>query len=422
MPTLIVLALLTAAIAFKIYTSYQKYRTYELVSDTLKRFGYVIGTGLLGLLAYISFPYNYPPSSSIGIVLGNTQNAPGPQLNSGVLDEIKGTLMQHRGETTDTFIQSIIAVSAVKEPYDIPLDSLKLVNIRNNSANASEDIDKNFNVIKKYLNSVAPTDDGANYLDAILEARRELSAGQNTKTTIVVIGSGLSDSGDLDFAHSDTLSGILNAKSGVVDAAVDKIADMIDSKYGMNYLDGYRVVFYGLGDTVAPQEQLRPNQKNVVSHIYSKLIQRLGGVADVENGAGVTGKSVATDYVVSTTDTGCGDVGLTFDDESVKFVANSAAFADPLAARSALRSVETIYEKGSGNITGIQVDGYIAHVNVTGETLSQARANAVKALLVDMGMPASKVTAKGKGFGPHNIPAKDRMVKITINRNSVCGE
>ena len=65
----------------------------------------------------------------------------------------------------------------------------------------------------------------------------------------------------------------------------------------------------------------------------------------------------------------------------------------------------------------IQIDGYIAHYQVF-DNLTQQRADAVKKVLMGLGIPADKINATGKGFGPYQLDTQNRMVKVTISRSS----
>ncbi|MNY82760.1 hypothetical protein D3C86_2250560 [compost metagenome] len=56
------------------------------------------------------------------------------------------------------------------------------------------------------------------------------------------------------------------------------------------------------------------------------------------------------------------------------------------------------------------------------DTLSQSRADQVKKTLVEIGIPADKINATGRGFGPFEQDAQNRMVKVTISRDGeLCG-
>lgn len=365
---------------------------------------------LIGGIIYGLTPYVPPPTDEIAIVLGNTQNTPAPTISNEISAAIEGTMLRHKGESADELADSIKVISAVKQPVVISLDAsdLKLRDIGNNSSNAKRSAGIDIKAINEKLNNLPPTDNGANYLEAILEARDNVSKGSK----IIVIGSGLSDTGDLNFSQSNILT---NEQSR------QYVLQKIKKKYGYNYLNQYSVEFYGLGDTAKPQEALSSKQKEVVREIYKDTIRSLGGDVGI-NTKTLAGDSIKTDYVVGTTDTGCGDIGLVFDDNNLKFVGNEAKFIDETAAKESLTTIKTFWDKYSDIISSIQIDGYIAHYPGFG-TLSQKRANLVKKVLINLGIPADKIKATGRGFGPYKQDAQNRMVKVTISRdNDQCEE
>ena len=403
--TLIALAVVAFSIPYfikqrKTYGSY-----FEFASQSKKTFTAISSLVLVGMIFYGLTPYVTPPTDEIAIVLGNTQNTPSPKISGDISDAIKGTMLQHKGDDVLELTDSIKVISAIKEPevVDLAASEMKLKEIGHNNSNAKRSAEINIEAIEKKLSSTPPTDNGANYLEAILKARDNVEEGSR----IIVIGSGLSDSGDLNFSKSNILTNEESRKD---------VITKVQEKYGSNYLDNYNVEFYGLGDTVVPQEALSSKHKEVVRNIYNETIRSLGGKVSIDTKT-LVGEAIKTDYVVGTTDTGCGDIGLIFDDDNLKFVGSQATFTDEAAAKESLMAIKTIWDKYSDTIQSIQVDGYIAHYPGI-DNLSQPRADLVKTVLIELGIPADKINATGKGFGPYKEDSQNRMVKITISRNS----
>ena len=126
-----------------------------------------------------------------------------------------------------------------------------------NNTRAERDARNNLKAIERHVRSLKPAQNGVDYLEAILLAKQ--NAGPDTN--IVVVGSGLSDSGDLDFAHTQLLHDE-NLRAEIVDSW--------SQKYGRAYLADRSVTFTGLGDTVPPQEPLASKQKDVVRELYPR--------------------------------------------------------------------------------------------------------------------------------------------------------
>lgn len=377
--------------------------------------GRKVSAGISALLVagigfYFLTPYVEPPSDEIAIVIGNTQNTPAPSVNAEVSELIVATMLAHKGDDSGTIADSIKFVSAVKQPTVISLKKLGVETreISNNNSNAKRDARINVEAITEKLNGLVPSDSGANYLEAIVVASRNVKPGSR----IIVVGSGLSDSGHLNFSKTNILTN--------EEARGQALGALQELYKGGNALEDYTVEFYGLGDTVAPQEALSSLQKGIVGDIYKEAIRNLGGRAIVNTRTQV-GEPVATTYEVGTTDTGCGDINLIFDDNDIKFVGDKAVFIDKAAATKALSSIKVIWDKQRDTIQSIQIDGYTAHYPGAG-VLSQDRANIVKEALVGLGITSSKITATGKGYGPYDTDAKNRTVKVNISRdNNQCG-
>lgn len=378
---------------------------FEFASTVSKVFTGIAVALVVGIGIFFSTPYSPPSSKEIAIVLGNTQNTPAPSIAGDIADLVSETMLQHKGSDTDDIADSIKFISAVKNPTVVNFRSLdiKIHDISTNSSNAKRDAKRNVEAISEKINQLTPTDNGANYVEAIVKARDNVEPGSR----IIVIGSGLSDTGDLDFSKTSLLTNE-DSRTTALDA--------IQEKYGANYLEGYTVEFYGLGDTNTPQEALSSIQKGVVRDIYKDAIRQIGGKVTMHTQT-KTGPSVETAFVVGTTDTGCGDIKLIFDDEDLKFVGDRAIFIDEALATKTLSTVQDIWNQQKDTIEAIQVDGYTAHYPGA-DSLSQDRADTVKNALVRLGVSSDRITATGKGYGPYETDAQNRTVKVNISRNN----
>lgn len=378
---------------------------FEFAAKSRKVWTGISAALLVGIGIYFFTPYVEPPSDEVAVVLGNTQNTPAPSIEGDVAKVVTATMLAHKGDDADTLVDSIKFISAVKQPKIISIDDsdIKLRKIGANKTNAERDAKNNIEAISEKLKAAKPSNGGANYLEAIIEARDNVKTGSR----IIVIGSGLSDSGYLNFSKKSILT-----NEEVREEAVAEVQE----KYGSNYLEGYTVEFYGLGDTTAPQEALSNIQKGIVRDIYQDSMRKLGAKVLVNTRTQV-GQPVETQYSVGTTDTGCGDINLIYDDEDLKFVGDQAAFVDQAAATKALSAVYDIWAKQKDTIQAIQIDGYTAHYPGA-DSLSQERADAVKAALTGLGVTADKLTATGKGFGPYETDQQNRTVKINISRDN----
>lgn len=419
----------------KAYSEWKTYLSLEFMGWPSRIFGIGAAALLIIQLAVYSQPYQPDPSDQIAIVVGNTQNSPDPAKvvsSESVKEQIESTLLLHKGESVDEWLSAITIVSAIGEPNLIELSAFAdyFKKIRTNRSNAKDDVDANLKTITNALNCLSgsggtsgidcpadiepsPSGNGANYLEAILIAKQNVNPGSN----IIVIGSGLSDSGDLNFSKSKL---IRNVDEEIRAETIDSVV----KKFGRTYLNGYNVTFIGLGYVVPPQETLDSKQRENVRNVYKEVINALGGNTQIITRT-TSGQSVMTKFTVNTTDTGCGLWVGQFDEssegsnESIRFVGGSSSFtkSGEDEALAALQQVIEIYETDREAVTSIKVDGYIA--NYPGwEKLAGERAAKVKALLVSKGVPSELISAEGKGFGPYDSDERNRMVRITVSRDN----
>lgn len=392
---------------FKKY--YDRHKSFKYVPTKTRYLAYASIALICGILLYGSREYSSPASEELAIVIGNTRNSPAPKMNAEIQDLVVRTLLINKGVEATDLQEKIKIFSATKTPYLIELDykKLGLQSIGNNPSNAKRNAQINSKIISEYIVKQKPNMNGADYFGAILEAKDNIKRGSK----IIVIGSGLSDTGDLNFSKSTILTN--------KEARDNKIRD-IKNKYTPEDLDGYTVEFYGLGNTTLPQVALGTKQKDIVRNIYSTVIKSLGGTVSIKTST-LSGDSVSTEYAVGETDTGCGTTNLIFNEnDSIKFSPETANFVNAEAANQSLSTVKNIWDQSTGAVQSINVDGYIfkAQGADPNSSLSQERADAVKNKLIALGIPGDKIISTGRGFGPYNKDPDDRMVIIKINRNN----
>lgn len=410
---LVVLAIVVVVAVVVVIRQWSLYRTLMLVSKVAP----IIATaGLLGIVGVIGLtmqPYTPPAADTIALVIGNVQNSPKVKLTDEVAGLVSDTMAQHSGDDVTTLAESIVLVEASGVPSVVDINPDDLKAIGQNSANARTQLNDNIETINQQVVNITPDSSGANYLEAIITASNNVSQG----ASIVAIGSGLSDRGDLNFAGTNILTN---------EDSRNRAVNEVIAKYGNQYLTGYNIALYGLGDTTEPQAPLSNYQKQIVRDIYKDVITGLGGRVMIGRGT-MSGAAVETNYTVNTTDTGCGNVEMTFDDDQVKFNPDKTTFVDEVAARESLQQAKDFYDQYSEQIQSIQIDGYTAHYSSRVNNLSQARADAVRQLLIDMGLPPEKLVATGRGYGPFeyndkesndDVDSKNRMIKLTIQRDA----
>ena len=276
-------------------------------------------------------------------------------------------------------------------------------------------------VIKQIRSSYATTD-GADYLEAIRNAA--LYAKDKENTLIYVVGSGLSDTGLLNFADGDLLFGHSTKEiSGAVSNTIE------DKKA----LSGLTIFWEGLGDAVAPQEQLNVDLKNKEKSIYSAVLTELG----LNHGDFIEMKTTQEnnenqDVKATVKTTSVKNETLVFDysNESSELAFNpgAATFKDKKAAESEVQKLVKKYSNSIYTIKAFQSRG-MCDLGKDSDLLN-ARSEATKQLFENVGVSIEDIRIedgeigdanecpKGEGHYPVDeaVAPKNRKVRISVMR------
>ncbi|MGY1621062.1 OmpA family protein [Geodermatophilus sp. SYSU D00965] len=298
------------------------------------------------------------PTGGVAFVVGARNNMPAVHLDGQAL------------EALDTAVedQSLVAiVVADGEPNLLGTKQLIAEGATSQARQASKE--ENRQEVIDGLTSARAEDEETDLLAAIDLAVRSIESAHGDRT-VVVIDSGLSTAGALDFREP-----------GLLDASPDTLAaDRAEAGY-LPDLEGVRVVFQGIGDTFAPQVPLeRPQRMNLVA-IWTAIIRAASDVDVVIQQTPLT-KAPANGlpWVTPVEVRGGQTCTVTLTSESVQFNADSAdlmnrdatvELLEPLAQQLAQPGVSAVLIGTTANVgdEAGQVE------------LSLSRAEAVRSLL-----------------------------------------
>ncbi|MCU7728857.1 OmpA family protein [Actinoplanes sp. KI2] len=313
---------------------------------------------------------------AITLVVGARANSPAP----GLPDEVKGLIRE--------------AAKSSKKVQVVRVDGQPTVGLTaafrtngNNSTIRERDLQSFLNQADGYVQTLKPKRPQADVLTALTVAARSTPEGG----TIVLIDSGIPTTGPLSFTNSEMFT-----------ADPKEVVDFLDAQKLMPDLTKRSVVLVGLGDTADPQPALPENLHKQITDLWTTIADKAG--ADCVNPlkSATSRTSVPTDVPVTVVALPkqpvfpeCGTTVLT-DSSPVGFTLNTADFRDPKGARTTLAQLA---KRMAGHSQRVQLVGTTSSEgsDASNQRLSERRADAVKDVLIDLGVAQSRISASGAG-------------------------
>ncbi|MCU1613502.1 MAG: hypothetical protein JWO98_1042 [Frankiales bacterium] len=379
------------------------------VTPTLRRAGAVV-LSLTLAAAMAGCGDKTAPTDALAVVVGAHSNMPGATLAG------KALAAQDRALVTQAYVAIVVADG---QPF-IAGKPGSLIARDSNSVIQRRDRDTNRQLVDTQLANARAKTLETDLLSALDTAARAISS-QPGHHTIVVLDSGLSTVAPLDFRTPD----LIDSDPAELAASLKKARQLPD-------LAGDDVVFQGLGDTAPPQVELGRPQRASLIGIWT-AIAKAAGASDVQvEELPLTAKPQPglppVSPVVFDNGMNCAGSVVTLTGGDVAFVADKAEFKDRAAALTVVGPIAKQMRKAQVTAT---LTGTTADVGKDRILLSKQRAEAVKTLLVSLGVPADRLRTVGlgsdfPGFVPDHdasgnlIPAAAaRNRKVTIELSGV---
>lgn len=256
----------------------------------------------------------------------------------------------------------------------------------------------------------------ANPLGALDVASR-LNRIKSATGTIVLADSGLQTTGALDY------------RNGLIDASADDVANGLKSSGALPDLTGMTVYLIGIGDVAAPQTPLDQARKTNLIEQWRAIITASGASCVAVDPTPLTGAGPAGAPSVSIVNVPpAASLQLAskvvIGDSQVRFKDNSAELKYPDQARTALYQIATALQSSGQKIL---LTGTTATAGTTAGQLqlSRERAEAVKSILVSLGVDGANIETRGVGVNsPDHVQDLDENgnlipEKATLNRTVV---
>ncbi|MFT9117079.1 MAG: OmpA family protein [Sporolactobacillus sp.] len=323
---------------------------------------------------------------AVAVVLGNRQNTKKPNLNGSALTGLVQQAIKSACFISWTVVDGQPQCKneyKISTPSTAGLSEAQINRIYTQEASS---------ILSNMAATKAETPE-ADVLQAIDIASRSLSdASQGASKQLIVLDSGLSTTGALNFTTSDFL-----------DSDPSVAIDYLTANKDIPDLSGITVTFIGLGDVSSPQQQLTGSEVANLKSIWTGIVKKGGGKVNILNSlSGETGPT--TGYPTVTPVSGLTAATTSFDNSSavvfrnILFTGDSAKYVDAQAAMSALQPVAGYMKSHPdysilliGTTAGDGDKDYCLN-------LSKARAEAVRATLISMGISGDRITAVGKGY------------------------
>lgn len=381
----------------------------------------VIVTGLTGCKS--SNDATKAEKAAVCYVLANTANSQGLNLNSPMVQDTVYETIRNFGY--------ISVVNADGIPDVVFAGSFDIDDKYKSASPERLDMDarsKTTNLITG-MQGVIATDPEVDYLAALNLAVRSLSSleGYDSKT-VVVIGTGLSTTGVLDFQNN------------LISAEPSTVVELLKEKEEIPDFNGITTVYWQqMGDVAAPQQALTSAQRNNLQQIYGGIVEAGGGTF-VYNDIIANPVNEGTSYPPVTPVELPADAPICFEpdilesnegddvftepvvltEEQITFIGDKAEYLHPEEAESVLKPIA---EYLLNNDVTILLCGTTAGDTNSAYTmeLSQSRAETVKQTLVDLGVDPNRIIAVGLGstdpWHVYGIPTSDKAA--SCNRRVV---
>jgi len=325
------------------------------------------------------------PGGSVTLAVGARANSAAPVLPPAIVDLIREAAKQSQA----------ISLVRVDGSPTVSFQGTFRTDAANDVARNNE-LDQFVRDVQGRVTALLPKAPEADVLAALGEAARITPEGG----TVVLVDSGLQTTGQIRFQDPGTFG-----------ADPNEFVSYLQARSLMPALTNRSVVLVGLGNTAEPQAALDPSLRTRVTALWQTVVSSAGAscVEVVDTAAART--SVTTDIPVTPVTLPmvppfqpCGETVLR-DGDTVGFLPDQAVFRDAAAARATLQDLATLV------INGRQMVELIGTTAMAGPSedgriqLSLQRADAVKAVLVELGVPGDRITTTGAGATwPDRVP------------------
>lgn len=356
--------------------------------------------GLTGCGSFEKTPANKVPQA-LSIVIGARANNMGINLNNIVVQDTVSNAVKSNGYI------SVVCVDG--EPDLIAANLYEIPNMYKNANTTKLEADAlmKANNLLVELASIKANDPESDVLESLRLAVRSLADISGMEKTILVMDSGLSTTGVMDFNRN-----LILADPG-------DLADTLYQKAAIPNFEGVTVIWLQMGDVAAPQEELTSAQRESLTAIWRAIIEKTGGTVifseapanpavdasypdvtpvELPNEMPISyDAAVVEEAAAKETESELFNEPQFLSEEQVKFIGDSDQYINEASA------IEVITPIADYMVAHPDFELLLIGTTAGDETtdysirLSKARADTVKSTLISLGVPEERLLTLGLG-------------------------
>lgn len=323
---------------------------------------------------------------NVQLLLGIRNNSKAPDLKKAE-EEIKGAL-KSQGNLGLTLIDG--SPKLVKS-FESPKPKAMLT-----PSKKQDILNTQFEEINTFIGGLRPQAPECDILKAINISADNLADKGGVKS-LVIMDSGLSTTGLLDFRSADVAS-----------LRIDEIIGALQSKKAIPNLEGVDVSWYGMGQTTDPQIEPSSEYKYVLEELWTAILKEAGAksvhiaresLEDVELDRSDFPKVSPVDCKLEESVIASLDEPMVFGQEKIKFKSDSAELlTDKKDVEARLKPIVDFMNENSRE--KILLAGTTAKYGSqkSCEDLSFKRCETIKTILVSMGIEEERIRLLGLGY------------------------
>jgi OOP family OmpA-OmpF porin len=257
-------------------------------------------------------------------------------------------------------------------------------------------------------NSAARQQDLVNYLNAdvgpVLQRKIHAQVAQaDVLTALDLAASATGPDGNIILVDSglQTVAPLDYQQPGLLMSPPADVVSFLRQRHLLPDLSGRHVLLAGFGYTASPQPTLNEAQRDSVVSQWVAIVKAGGGCVTVDTVPNTAAEIAGLPPVgivkppTTASFSNCGTFVLA-DAGTVGFAVGTAMFRDSSAAQATLQQLASTLKQGSEHITLIGSTSSEGG-DAVNNPLSLQRAQAVRAALVSLGIPASRISTVGDG-------------------------